>query len=71
MRLIHTSELILEEFFGSDIPDYAILSHRWEKGEVTFQDFRDGKGKKMAGWSKVTKSCAQAASDGWEYIVSV
>jgi hypothetical protein len=28
----------LEEFFGSDIPPYAILSHTWGREEVTFQD---------------------------------
>jgi hypothetical protein len=45
MRLLNTSFTTdqgdlpkLEEFFGSDIPPYAILSHMWGKEEVTFQD---------------------------------
>jgi hypothetical protein len=71
MRLLNSSKLTLHEFFGSNIPTYAILSHRWENEEVTFQDMRDGKGPRMAGWSKVTGCCAQAVLDGWEYVVSL
>jgi hypothetical protein len=71
MRLLNSSKLTLHEFFGSNIPGYAILSHRWENKEVTFQDMRDGKGPGMAGWSKVTGCCAQAVLDGWEYVVSL
>ena len=29
----------LEEFIGVQVPSYAILSHTWGEGEVTFQDF--------------------------------
>jgi hypothetical protein len=70
MRLLNASKLTMHEFLGSSIPKYAILSHRWENEEVTFQDFRDSKGPRMAGWSKVTGCCAQALLDGWEYVVS-
>jgi hypothetical protein len=38
MRLINVRTLQLEEYFGSQIPSYAILSHCWSEGEVTFQD---------------------------------
>lgn len=38
MRFINTTTLKLEEFFGSDIPEYAILSHTWEDEEVSFQE---------------------------------
>jgi len=41
MRLINTQTLELEEYFGSQIPKYAILSHTWRDGEVTFQDWQD------------------------------
>jgi hypothetical protein len=71
MRLIDTVTLELHEFFGKDAPLYAILSHRWEEDEVTFQDFRGGRGPEMRGWSKVTGCCAQAAKDGWQYVVSI
>jgi hypothetical protein len=30
MRLLDTSTLTLHEFLGDTIPNYAILSHRWE-----------------------------------------
>lgn len=71
MRLLNASKFTVHEFYGSNIPKYAILSHRWENEEVTFQDLRDGKGPVMAGWSKVTGCCAQAVLDGWEYVVSL
>jgi hypothetical protein len=43
MRLINTSTLRLHEFFGTQIPPYAIISHHWENAEVAFQDLRDGR----------------------------
>lgn len=42
MRLLNTTSLTLHEFFGNSIPSYAILSHRWEDEEVTFQDLQAG-----------------------------
>jgi hypothetical protein len=68
MRLLNTSTLKVEEFTGNDIPGYAILSHRWEDEEMTLQDLRDGKAGKIAGYSKVTGCCKQAASDGWKWV---
>jgi hypothetical protein len=41
MRLLSAMTLDFHEFEGSNIPEYAILSHRWEGGEVTFQDMQD------------------------------
>jgi hypothetical protein len=67
MRLIHTHTIKLHEFHGDKIPQYAILSHRWDEAEVTFQDLRDGKAVKMTGYSKIKRCCAQAALDGWKY----
>ena len=71
MRLLNTLTLDLHEFFGSQIPPYAILTHRWEDAEVTFQDLQSGTQHEMKGWSKVTRCCAKAAADGWKYVVSV
>ncbi|PWY78051.1 HET-domain-containing protein, partial [Aspergillus sclerotioniger CBS 115572] len=39
MRLINTSTYEMNEFEGRDIPEYAILSHTWGEGEVTFTDY--------------------------------
>ncbi|KAF3805017.1 Vegetative incompatibility protein HET-E-1 [Colletotrichum gloeosporioides] len=48
MRLIHIENLDIQEFFDTP-PPYAILSHTWEKDEVTFHDVSqkrvDGKNK--------------------------
>ena len=70
MRLIHTTRLELKEFFDSDIPRYAILSHRWEADEITFQDYRKGRSKDAAGYDKVKKFCAKAAQEGhkWAWV---
>ncbi|KAK0102259.1 hypothetical protein ONS95_005881 [Cadophora gregata] len=67
MRLLNTTTLLLEEFIGDNIPGYAILSHRWENEEVTFQDLREGRGPNMPGYSKITGCCRQARLDGWKY----
>ncbi|KAF4614317.1 hypothetical protein G7Y89_g15419 [Cudoniella acicularis] len=67
MRLLNTTTLKLEEFFSDHVPKYAILSHRWEKEEVAFQDLLNGVGVSMAGYAKITGCCAQAISDGWQY----
>jgi len=57
MRLINVKTLELEEFFGDDIPPYAILSHTWEKEEVSFQDWQSPKSRtKKKGFEKI-QSC--------------
>lgn len=39
MRLLDAKTLSLVEFYDEEsIPDNAILSHRWETDEVTFQE---------------------------------
>jgi hypothetical protein len=68
MYLLDTSTFELHDFQSNDIPDYAILSHRWSGEEVSFFDLRDGKGTDLAGFSKFKGCCAQAASDGWQYV---
>jgi len=42
MRLLNANTLSFTDFISADIPKYAILSHTWGEGEVTFQD--------MAAW---------------------
>lgn len=70
MRLINTVNLSLHNFSGSDIPRYAILSHRWESDEVTFQDMQTDHKYEMAGWKKITGCCKQAMRDSLEWAVS-
>jgi hypothetical protein len=64
MRLLNTTTLKLHEFFGGQIPLYAILSHRWGIEEVTFQDLLSGRGEGMAGRPKILGCCAQAKKEG-------
>ncbi|KAF5343977.1 hypothetical protein D9758_012905 [Tetrapyrgos nigripes] len=72
MRLLNTSTYELEEFVGSFIPEYAILSHTWEDEEVLFSDLRDEFTRKAAelknGWQKVLGTCRQARIDGLEWV---
>jgi hypothetical protein len=56
MRLLQFNDdgdVSLTEFFEDDIPEYAILSHRWEAGEVTFKDLIDDTSKGKAGYGKI------------------
>ncbi|KIM98316.1 hypothetical protein OIDMADRAFT_202132 [Oidiodendron maius Zn] len=58
----------LTEFFESDIPKYAILSHRWGAEEVTFKDLMDGTSKSKAGYSKIQFCGGQAKRNGLQYF---
>ena len=69
MRLIDTSTLELREYMGDrNVPLYAILSHRWEGEEVSFQELQSGRAKKMGAYSKIKSCCAKAASEGWGHV---
>ncbi|KAI1623441.1 heterokaryon incompatibility protein-domain-containing protein [Exophiala viscosa] len=72
MRLLHTTDLVLKEFFDNAIPRYAILSHRWEEEEVNLQDFVAIRNmtKPDAGYRKILRCCKYAASCGcdWAWI---
>ncbi len=71
MRLLqysNGSDFSLREFFGSDIPEYAILSHRWGPEEVTLADLKNSNGKKMAGYGKIQFCGEQAMRDGLQYF---
>ena len=68
MRLLHSTSLVLHEFADNEIPEYAILSHRWGKEEVSFQDMQRGDSGGKAGYSKIVGCAKQALTDGCEYI---
>jgi hypothetical protein len=70
MRLLNTSSWKLEDFNDSEIPEYAILSHRWEKEEITFQDLQavPTVSETKKGWSKLKGCCAQAVRDKFEWV---
>ena len=68
MRLLETTTFELKEFFGSNIPEYAILSHRWDDDEVTFRDVQRHQNPTAGGWAKIRSACAFARERGQSYL---
>ena len=68
MRLLHTETLHFEEFFDSQIPKYAILSHRWGEKEVSFQQMSKGRAPKGPGLTKIEGFCCLAAKNGYHWV---
>jgi hypothetical protein len=70
MRLLHSRTRQLKDFLGDDnLPRYAILSHTWGEGEVSYQDMLlDPSVVEKAGYKKIEYSCAQAADDDLEWV---
>lgn len=77
MKLLDCLTKQIEEFV-QDVPAYAILSHTWEAGELTFaliSQAKDAlrKGKpcdvtKRQGWRKINWACEQAMKDNIYYV---
>jgi hypothetical protein len=69
MRLINCKSFLMEEFFGSNIPAYAILSHTWADEEVSFLEFTTDleAARLKAGFRKIGFTCRQAIVDGLDY----
>lgn len=68
MHLINIDTLQLERF-DVNPPSYAILSHRWRDGEVSFGEFADlNKRRRKAGFTKILDTCAQARRDNLAYV---
>ena len=68
MRLINTVSLKLEEFFETKIPKYAILSHTWADGEISYKDFVKYRNLEAAGWTKIRNCCKFAHDRGHDYV---
>ena len=49
------------------VPDYAILSHTWDAGEMKFEDVQKSRAGDKAGIRKVEFCLSQAAADGIQY----
>jgi hypothetical protein len=64
MRLINTGTLDLHDFYLSEIPPYAILSHTWGDSEVTFQDMALPNRSLKKGYAKITQTCHLALEHG-------
>jgi len=68
MRLINTRKLQLEEFNDLRQVKYAVISHRWEDGEILFEDMPNFHDCTKKGAQKVRRSCAQALNDGLDWV---
>jgi hypothetical protein len=69
MRLLDVHRLELKQFMDDKKrPPYAILSHTWGDGEVSFQDLPTSAARSMSGFSKIKKCCELAIQDGFEYV---
>lgn len=68
MRLLKTGSITLQEYYGHQIPPYAILSHTWEQEEVSFEDIQSQDCAHLAGYEKIIRCCELAASEGWEHV---
>ncbi|KAI4280416.1 MAG: hypothetical protein L6R35_005891 [Caloplaca aegaea] len=70
MRLINTSTLEFREFFDSEIPEYAILSHRWGSDEASYQDCEKGIQHTRMGFAKIGGCCNLALKNklGWAWV---
>jgi hypothetical protein len=71
MRLLHSKALTFKSFMEYEsIPKYAILSHKWEEDEVTFQEM-DGRPKKLdlkKGYQKIQRCAQLALRDDLDYF---
>ncbi|KAI0101007.1 heterokaryon incompatibility protein-domain-containing protein [Nemania sp. FL0031] len=73
MRLLNSKTLQLHEFEQSisTIPRYAILSHTWEDGEITYRDIRSRPAKEFTskkGYTKIANACRKAQENNLDYV---
>ncbi|KAK0621905.1 heterokaryon incompatibility protein-domain-containing protein [Bombardia bombarda] len=72
MRLINVATLEVEEFQGTSIPKYAILSHTWGDGEASLQQWTRRltrlRHHRKPGFVKINAACVQARRDGLPYL---
>lgn len=70
MRCINTRTGELELYPTDTNPGYAILSHRWEDEEITFEDMTKGSAhcQSKKGHRKLARAVQQAQADGLEYV---
>ena len=67
MHLLNTRSQRLEHFVDANIPIYAILSHTWDKTEITFQDIQAPVAA-AAGYEKIRNTCNFAYRRGFDYV---
>ncbi|KAJ9641184.1 hypothetical protein H2204_002862 [Knufia peltigerae] len=77
IRLINTKSMEMEEFQTCENVIYAILSHRWEEDEISFEQFlsgdiyngsEDSEASPKRGNFKIHQCCKTAADNGIHYV---
>jgi len=69
MWLLNIKTRALELFHGDDVPEYAILSHRWTDNEVSFQDIQPRRYRFSGKWPpKLEGTRKKAKEHGYKYI---
>jgi hypothetical protein len=68
MRLLHAESIRLRSFEENATPPYAILSHTWGDGEVSFQDIHRPNAASKAGYKKIKYACRHALREGLDYV---
>lgn len=68
MRLLNTSSFDLRSFEDNEAPPYAILSHTWDKEEITLQDLKKTDAANRQGYEKVRSFCYKARANGFNYV---
>ncbi|KAF2759753.1 HET-domain-containing protein [Pseudovirgaria hyperparasitica] len=71
MRLLNTFTLEIREFIVQNTPPYAILSHTWGVGEITFEDLiKEDKtqARQKNGFLKLNGFCEKAKEVGFEWV---
>jgi hypothetical protein len=69
MWLLNTSTLHLEEFFGTNVPFYAILSHTWTNEEVSLHELQNLNEAivQKAGFKKIMSFCELAKRENYSH----
>ena len=70
MHLINTETLELSEFFEPQVPAYAILSHTWEKDELSLSDWTEPSTAttSKAGYKKICMAVSLARRSGFAWL---
>ena len=69
MWLLNAETRVLEFFNGeNEVPGgYAILSHTWDRDEVSFDNIQNAVAERKQGYAKIEYTCLQALEDGFKY----
>lgn len=69
MRLLDTWTFDLQDFDEDALPEYAILSHTWEEGEVGYADMQHhDSAREKQGFTKIAHAAELAVKEGLRWL---